>query len=154
MRACVCLCVSMWNTQLLLKQLWQSLELINECIPLGSISQGNGCEECWKFNLCLTLNDQQSIECYFCIELVWEQLWSTFLILCLMFFSYSWEPGIPSSRGRGETSIHLQHCSLEQASLSVATSCKPPQNPTPLPQKGKKCSDLDAYFVFLDILLK
>ena len=62
--------------------------------------------------------------------------------------------GLQAPGREGESLIFLQHYILDQASLSVATSCKPPQYLTLLPPKGKKCRGLDAYFVFFDILLK
>ena len=62
--------------------------------------------------------------------------------------------GFQAPGGEGDSSIFLQHSILDQASLSVATFCKPPQHLTLLPQEGKQCRGLDAYFVFLDIPLK
>ena len=43
---------------------------------------------------------------------------------------------------------------LEQASFSGDPSCQPSRHPTLLPPKGEGFGDLDAYFVFLDFLLK
>lgn len=141
----VCLCVSVSNTQLLLKQLRQSLELINESIPLGSISQGIGCEDYWWFNLCLTLNDQQTTECCFRMELVLEWLSSTFFDSLLDVFLLQLRTGDPKRQEEEENFDSPTTLHPRTGSLSVATCCNLPSIQHLSPKRGKKCYDLDAW---------